>query len=91
MYVAENNIGVEGAKAIGKALRLSGGSLCTLVLDNNRTDDVLALAEALQITTTLRSLSLKDCGLGPQSATALAAALRRGSLDTLDLSGKPII
>ena len=82
-----------------RTLRLDGNSLAGRDRDRqiepgHKEDDdemegIKALLEAVQVNTTLQCLFLKDNWLGPESASALAAVVRHGTLRTLDLSGTP--
>ena len=82
-----NNIGVEGATALGVALH-HNTTLTTLNLKYNNigAEGATALGVALHHNTTLTTLNLNNNNIGAEGATALGVALHHNTtLTTLDL------
>ena len=91
LYLYRCGIREQGAASLGRALRFGyNRSLVELRLDGDETmgdDGVTQLCSALSTNSTLKSLSLGSCGIGPVAAKALGDLLkcRRCMLDHLGL------
>ena len=85
IYLNWNNIGVEGAKAIGEALKVNT-SLTKIYLDNIGDEGAKAIGEALKVNTSLTEIYLWENKIGDEGARAIAEALKRNtSLTKIDL------
>eukprot|EP00232_Nephroselmis_pyriformis_P004496 CAMPEP_0182913694 /NCGR_PEP_ID=MMETSP0034_2-20130328/38172_1 /TAXON_ID=156128 /ORGANISM="Nephroselmis pyriformis, Strain CCMP717" /LENGTH=448 /DNA_ID=CAMNT_0025050423 /DNA_START=286 /DNA_END=1628 /DNA_ORIENTATION=+ len=87
-----NNIGAEGTKAIGEALKVNG-SLTTLYLTVNGigAEGAKAIADALKVNGSLTSLYLWDNDIGDEGAKAIGEGLKvNGSLTSINLTGNNI-
>lgn len=92
LELVDCGIGVNGAKALAKALR-ENAVLTDLNLDSNKfgPDGAKAIAEALKDHTSLTSFSLGANGIGPKGAKAIAKALKENrTVKTLALRGNNI-
>lgn len=97
-----NFFGRTGFMAAAAALRRSclkslsfasncAGSSCHFGKDHAQFHPIQLLIEGLQFNTTLETLDLSDCSLGPDSAFVLEDALQAHStLTSLDLSSNPL-
>ncbi|CAE7210314.1 NLRC3 [Symbiodinium necroappetens] len=87
-----NDIGVEGCKAICEALK-SNSTLTSINLHGNRIDveGCKAMGEALKCNSTLASINLADCHIGDEGAEAICEALKCNStLTSINLEGNVI-
>jgi len=77
LYLDDNNISDEGAKALAEALKVNT-ALQGLILDRNNISDegAEALAEALKVNTALQHLWLENNNISDEGAEALAEALK---------------
>ena len=78
LYLENNQIGVEGAKALANALRINT-SVTTLELGYHSKighEGAKALANSLRINTSVTTLHLRDNQIGDEGAKTLANALK---------------
>jgi hypothetical protein len=77
LNICDNNIGVEGGKAIGEALKVNN-SLHTLDIRGNNlgTEDGKAISEALKVNHSLHTLDISSKDLDTEEGKAISEALR---------------
>ena len=83
-----NNIGVDGAKAIAKALKANAVlTVLNLIGNNIGVNGAKAIGEALKVNAVLTTLSLRSNKIGDEGAIAIAEGLKSGTavLTNLDL------
>ncbi|EGD77003.1 hypothetical protein PTSG_12575 [Salpingoeca rosetta] len=75
--LADNDLGPEGGKAIGEALKVNTTLTSLDLYSNNlRPEGGKAIGEALKVNTTLTSLDLDGNDLGPEGGKAIGEALK---------------
>jgi hypothetical protein len=88
LVLSNNNIGPDGAVALGRALE-SNNTLQRLYLGNNNIgpEGAVALGRALESNNTLQELYLRNNNIGPEGAVALGRALEsNNTLQELSLN-----
>ena len=74
MLLPDNNIGDEGTKAIGEALKVNTSLGAIHLSDNNIGDEGKAIGEALKVNTSLVAIHLCDNKIGDEAKEAIGEA-----------------